>query len=88
MFKKGDKMKDNNPMTKEDHDYLTTSFEYHSVGVQNTNHMADIRQKAHDLATTIVNSCQHTRARSVALTKCEEAMMWANKAIAEENTQT
>lgn len=41
-----------------------------------------IRNEAKNLAGTILQECPQSRERSLAMTKVEEAVMWANSAIA------
>ncbi|MDX9972524.1 MAG: hypothetical protein RBU21_05975 [FCB group bacterium] len=41
-----------------------------------------MRQKGLELAEEITRSCPECREKSLALTKVEEAVMWANAAIA------
>lgn len=41
-----------------------------------------LREKARELATMIRDDCPHSRESSLALTNLEEAIMWANAAIA------
>ena len=40
-----------------------------------------VRQSARDLANTINELCPEGREKSLAITKIEEAVMWANKSI-------
>ena len=44
----------------------------------------DIRNAMHSAATTVLTRCAVGRERSLALTKLEEAMFWANAGIARE----
>ena len=42
----------------------------------------ELRGKAKELAILFINKVPHSRERSLAITKLEEAIMWANKAVA------
>ena len=58
------------------------AFTYHPPkGDQTERHQA-IRAQAGSLAKGVVMLCPPSRERSLALTKLEEAVMWANAAIA------
>ncbi len=57
-------------------------FSYHSPSGNQPTHYATIRQQAMNLAMTIINVVPDSREQSLAITKLEEAVMWANKAIA------
>jgi hypothetical protein len=61
---------------------LEKRFTYHKLDVEQNNHCADIRQKAHELAILIDGLCPDSREKSVAITKLEEVVFWANAAIA------
>lgn len=61
---------------------IENSFTYHPpVGNQQERYVA-LRDKAKDLALDIINLTPSSREQSTAITKLEEAIMWANKAIA------
>ncbi len=42
----------------------------------------EIRDRAHDLAAFLVNNIPNSREQSLAITKLEEVVFWANAAIA------
>lgn len=42
----------------------------------------DVRSHTRELASFLVSNCPDSRERSLALTKLEEAMFWANASIA------
>ena len=67
------------PLTKE---VLENSFTYHPpVGTQQERYVA-LRDKAKELALMIVDLTPSSREQSLAITKLEESIMWANKSIA------
>lgn len=41
----------------------------------------ELRKKAIDLANAIAEACPDSREKSLALTKLEESVMWANKSV-------
>ena len=55
-------------------------FAYHTMDEAMTSVSNDVRQKASDLLDAML-SIETCRELSLALTKLEEAVMWANKAI-------
>lgn len=66
------------------HDALAHRFQFHPADAQNTKdaHQA-IRDGCLDLADTVVElTGAPSREQSIAITKLEEVMMWANAAIA------
>jgi hypothetical protein len=67
------------PITNEE---LKTRFTYHPPKGDQPDHYEHIRMEARELATVINNLCPDSREKSLALTKLEEAVMWANAAIA------
>ena len=61
---------------------LDSIFTYHKpTGTQPERYVA-IREKAKELATLIQDTTPEGRERSVALTNVQQAVMWANAAIA------
>lgn len=61
---------------------IENSFTYHPPkGDQQTKYVT-LRDKAKELAHIIVDLTPSSREQSTAITKLEEAIMWANKAIA------
>ena len=67
------------PITKEDFD---NRFTYHAPDEHKRFLYETIRNKAKDLGKTIVASAPDSRELSLAITKLEEVVMWANAAIA------
>jgi len=58
-------------------------FAYHAPKDEETKDAhALIRQRCGELAITINTLCTDDREKSLAITKLEEAMMWANASIA------
>ena len=57
-------------------------FTYHSPNPVQTQHYTVIRGRAKRLAETFAALCPDSRERSLAITKLEESVMWANAAIA------
>lgn len=66
-------------MTSED---LENRFTYHAPKPGQPETYATIRASAKSLATLIDVECLESREKSLAMTKLEEAVMWANAAIA------
>ena len=63
-------------------DQIENNFKYHSPkDGQNEKYVA-LREKAKELAYMISDFCPPVRERSLAITKLEEAVMWANASIA------
>lgn len=58
------------------------NFTYHAPKGDQPQRYEKIRDKAGKLARFIVKSCPESRERSLALTKLEESVMWANASIA------
>lgn len=61
---------------------IQNDFTYHSPKEGQPERYAAIRAKALDLATHIVDNTPPSREQSLALTSLEEAVFWANAAIA------
>lgn len=61
---------------------LETRFTYHSPDRGQALRYELLRSLAGEFAVNVVNNCPPSRERSLALTKIEEAVMWANAAIA------
>lgn len=57
-------------------------FEYHAPTEEKKDHHQDIRTLHHDLAVHLVATLPDGRELSLALTKLEESMFWANAAVA------
>ena len=58
------------------------NFKYHSPKEGQTEKYRKIREKAKELAYLIDGNCPDSREKSLAVTKIEEATMWANASIA------
>lgn len=61
---------------------LEKRFTYHAPKDDQPRRYEGIRQEAKAFAYLIDNLCPHSREKSLALTKLEEAVFWANAAIA------
>lgn len=61
---------------------IANDFMYHSPVGDQPRRYEKLRADAKILALEIVELCPDTRERSLALTKLEECVMWANAAIA------
>mgnify|MGYP003345631174 CR=1 FL=1 len=69
-------------ITDDDAKRLVTNFIYHPPQGDQPERYGVIRSQAHDYAALIMGLCPPSRERSLALTKLEEVVMWANAAIA------
>lgn len=61
---------------------LTKRFTYHPPKEDQPERYVLIRQNILEIAVGICQSCPESRERSLALTHLEEAVFWANAAIA------
>lgn len=61
---------------------VKNDFTYHAPTGDQPKRYEKIRETAKGLAVLLVELCPDRRERSLALTKLEEAVMWANAAIA------
>ena len=61
---------------------IESDFTYHPPKGDQENRYLKMRETAKQLAYLMVELCPDGRERSLALTKLEEAVMWANTAIA------
>lgn len=61
---------------------LDKDFAYHRPRVAQSERYERLRTWARDLAWKIINNCPDSQERSLAITKLEEAMFWANASIA------
>lgn len=61
---------------------LENRFTYHKPKEGQTEKYQELRDAARDLAFQIVQSQPEGREQSLAITKLEEAIMWANAGIA------
>lgn len=58
------------------------NFKYHKPTDEKTHYYTEIRNNAKRFAYLIDERCPNSREKSLALTKLEECVMWANAAIA------
>lgn len=63
-------------------DQIERAFTYHRPGGTQPQRYEEIRAKAKELAILIDADCPQSREKSLAMTKLEEAVMWANSSIA------
>lgn len=61
---------------------ISRDFTYHAPKEGQILRYESIRDKARELAYLMADTCPYSRELSVALTHLEEAVMWANAAIA------
>lgn len=61
---------------------LENNFTYHSPKADQPQRYEDLRGTGKFLALKILDQCPASRERSLALTRLEEAIMWANASIA------
>ena len=61
---------------------IEKNFTYHAPKQGQPERYELIRNKAKELALTIEKACPDSREKSLAFTKLEEAVMWANASIA------
>ena len=61
---------------------LETRFTYHAPKGDQVERYQKIRDMGKLFAELIIECCSDSRERALALTKIEEAVMWANAAIA------
>ena len=65
-----------------DNDELNKRFTYHAPFGDQPRRYEDIRRNAYTFAGFLVASCPESRELSLALTNLEQAVFWANAAIA------
>ena len=70
------------PITEKDSDLLSKNFTYHPPKEDQPERYNGIRVTGKAFADLIVQEVPESRERSLSLTKLEEAVMWANAAIA------
>jgi hypothetical protein len=63
-------------------DQINNNFSYHAPKNDQQQRYETIRAEARDLAFIINGLCPESREKSLALTNLEQAIMWANAAIA------
>lgn len=61
---------------------IENNFTYHAPKNGQPEKYEALRAKGKELAYLIVEHCPSSRERSLAMTKLEEAIMWANASIA------
>lgn len=61
---------------------LKKNFTYHPPKEGQPEKYAQVRELAHNYAKFIQDACPQSRELSLALTKIEESVMWANASIA------
>lgn len=61
---------------------IERAFTYHPPKNDQNERYVHLRTHGHMLARRILSCCPPSRERSLALTKLEEALMWANASIA------
>jgi len=61
---------------------LNNIFTYHKPFGSQTQRYEDLRTGANKLANQINDSCPESREKSLAITNLQQAIMWANAAIA------
>jgi hypothetical protein len=61
---------------------IECEFTYHAPKGDQVERYAKIREWGHHMASYIQENCPDSREKSLAFTKLEEAVMWANAAIA------
>lgn len=61
---------------------IENNFTYHAPKAGQPERYTALREKAKEFALLIEQECPESRERSLAFTKLEEAVMWANAAIA------
>lgn len=66
-------------MTK---DQIDNNFSFHQPDEEKAKKHDEIREKHREVAQFVRRTCPDCRERSLAITKLEEASMWANAAIA------
>ena len=65
-------------------DLIKRNFTYHQIKSGQPEIYGELRGAAKDFAYLIDKHCPNSREKSLAMTKLEEAVMWANAAIARE----
>ena len=75
------------PFTDEEALKVVNNFSYHKPIEGQPEKYEELRNKAKEIALRILNLCPPSRERSLALTKLEEAIMWANASIARNETE-
>jgi hypothetical protein len=61
---------------------IENNFKYHTPNVEQIEKYGRVRGFAKEMAYCIDYNCPNSREKSLAMTKLEEAIMWANASIA------
>ena len=61
---------------------IENSFSYHAPKGNQQERYIGVREKAKELAYLVDTTCPESREKSLAMTKLEESVMWANASIA------
>lgn len=61
---------------------IESAFTYHAPKTGQPEMYTEIREKAKKIAYLIDSTCPDSREKSLAITKLEECVMWANASIA------
>lgn len=69
------------PITDSDREDFAKRFTYHVVKNDQGERYTSLRIEARELAELVLEHCPSSRERSLALTKLEEAIFWANASI-------
>lgn len=70
------------PITAGEYERIDNSFTYHAPKNDQPARYVLLRDSAKQLAVEIMENVPEGRERSLAITKLEECIMWANKGIA------
>lgn len=70
------------PFSDQEYQDLQKRFTYHAPKTDQPERYEVLRKAGLDLAAQILNLCPPSRERSLAITNLEQAVMWANAAIA------
>ena len=65
-----------------DQETINNNFKYHAPTKEKIIIHTNLRDHAKDLVCFINNSCPDSREKSLAITHIENAVMWANAAVA------
>lgn len=68
--------------TDESQAKIANNFTYHAPNDDQVGRYGEIRERAKQFAELLDCECPSSREKSLAMTKLEEAVMWANAAIA------
>ena len=69
------------PFTEEQSNKVENNFTYHAPFGNQPERYEELRERGKFLARMMLNLCPPSRELSLALTKLEEAIMWANASI-------